>query len=268
MWREHWRLSFDPFQPGPQTPFVGVPGHQEALARVLDAIENGQRQALVRGERGIGKSLMLTKALESSRSPSRRFARVSCPPDTTTLFALIATRLGRPTRPEAGRAAAWKALQDALLLCRIQRQHAVVIVDDADELLAPEPRADLERLVRADTHGTSRLSVILACEGHRESDGDWNFPWLLDIRIPSLTRSDVARYLIEKLAAAGRTVPTFSPRAINALYQRTRGVPRGLDRLASLALMAGTVSHAEVVSEMVVEGVSRECLGTMPEFAA
>ena len=44
------------------------------------------------------------------------------------------------------------------------------------------------------------------------------------------------------------------------LHARSAGVPRGLDRLASLALLAGAVQRLEILSPEVVEGVARECV--------
>jgi hypothetical protein len=37
------------------------------------------------------------------------------------------------------------------------------------------------------------------------------------------------------------------------------GIPRGLDRLGSLALMAGALRGLEIITPEVVEGAAREC---------
>ena len=89
-------------------------------------------------------------------------------------------------------------------------------------------------------------------------------PWGLAIRLQPLTRSEAERFLTAKLAAAGRDEPAFTPRAITRLHALSAGVPRGLDRLASLALMAGAVRRLEMIPAEVVEGVARECVGAVP----
>ena len=82
------------------------------------------------------------------------------------------------------------------------------------------------------------------------------------IRLPALTRSEAEQYLAAKLAAAGRDEPTFTPRALNRLHACSLGIPRGLDRLASLALMAGALRGLEIVTPDLIEGVTQEC--TLP----
>jgi hypothetical protein len=75
-----------------------------------------------------------------------------------------------------------------------------------------------------------------------------------------LTRGAAGRYLADKLASAGRDGLTFTPGAITRLHALSGGVPRGLDRLASLSLMAGAMKRLEVIPPEVVEGVTRECI--------
>jgi type II secretory pathway predicted ATPase ExeA len=72
-------------------------------------------------------------------------------------------------------------------------------------------------------------------------------------------RSECERYVTTKLAAAGRDDPAFTPRAFHRLHALTEGIPRRLDRLASLALMAGAIRGLEIIPAEVVEGVSTEC---------
>ena len=65
--------------------------------------------------------------------------------------------------------------------------------------------------------------------------------------------------MIESLRAAGRAEPTFTPRALNVLHACSGGVPRGVARLGSLALMAGAVRGLEMITPEIIEGVALEC---------
>jgi MSHA biogenesis protein MshM len=257
VWTRHWGLSHDPFLDA-GTPYVPTAPHEEAVARLLHTIEAGQRLAVLRAASGLGKTTVLARALAEARHPSRRFATASSPPDGALLFAGLAEGLGARVPPECGRAMAWKALSDAVRLCRWQRLGVVLAIDDAQDLVGPVDRLDLDRLAHLDPHPDARLTVVRA---HRTDDeGEDLAPaWELAIRLDPLTRSEAGRYLSAKLSAAGRDEPTFTPRAIHRLHARTGGVPRGLDRLASLALMAGALRGLEMVTPEVVEGVVREC---------
>ena len=81
-----------------------------------------------------------------------------------------------------------------------------------------------------------------------------------------MTRSETAHYVSTKLAAAGREREAFLPPAVGRLHALSGGNPRGVDRLATLALMAGAVRGLEVVTPDVVDGVAVECEGPWPEL--
>ncbi len=260
MWKRHWRLTRDPFLDG-GAPYVPTGPHHEAVARFVQTIESAQRRAIVQAAPGLGKSVVLAQAIAETRSPTRRFAQVSSPSDGAAMLSALAEGLGVRIAPGAGRAAAWKALANAVRLCRWQRLQVVLAIDDAQDLVAPTDRLDLNRLVHLDPHSEARLTVLLAFRTSG-ADEEVRTPWDLAIRLPALTRSDAERYVTAKLAAAGRDEPTFTLRALHRLHAASAGVPRGLDRLASLALMAGAVRGLEIVTPEVVEGVTHEC--TLP----
>src|SRR4051812_45343361 len=75
VWRRYWRLTRDPFLDG-RTAYVPIPAHEEAVARLVDAIEAGERLAMLRAAAGLGKSIVLDRALAETRSPARRIARL------------------------------------------------------------------------------------------------------------------------------------------------------------------------------------------------
>lgn len=257
MWKRYWKLVRDPFDEV-SSPFVPLEAHREAVARLTETIETGRRLTILQERGGMGKSRVLARALDETRSPWRRVARISSPIDGTALFAELALALGSTVPVGASRAVAWRRLSDALRLCRWQRFQVVLAIDDCQDLVAATDRLDLGRLVHADPHPATRLSVIqvfrLADDDARTAD-----PWELTISLPSLMRSECERYVTTKLAAAGREAPAFTPRAYHRLHSLTEGVPRSLDRLATLALMAGAMRGLEIIPAEVVEGVSTEC---------
>src|SRR5262249_51196733 len=140
--------------------------------------------------------------------------------------------------------------------------HALLVVDDCQELIEAADRRELERIASIDPHPTARLTVIQAFRDGNQSDDPAILPasdWRLPIRLVPLTISETWRYVETKLTATGRTDAAFTPRALSALHEISGGNPRGIDRLASLALMAGALRRLELVTAEVVEGVSLEC---------
>ena len=266
MWLRHWHLVRDPFC-GPQSQYVPTSGHEEAIARLVAAIEASERSAALRSEAGLGKTVVLNQAIASTRHPGRKFARVTAPIDGDALIAGLAAGLGRAVAPKAGRSEAWRTLVDALRLCRWQKLHAVLVVDDVHCLADRDDRRALEHLARIDAHPQSQVTVV--CVGREGADPSALADgWRTRVRLPALLRSETERYVIEKLGAAGRSEPTFTPRAFACLHALTAGVPRGIDRLASLALMAGAGRGIEVVTPEVLRDVAHECERDGDDLAA
>ena len=263
MWQRYWNLTADPFfGPSSSSSFVRTPTHAEAFARLVASIESGQRLAVLRGAEGLGKSALLDALVKEMKGPKRRFARISGPVDGLGMFQGVARALGTRVAPEASKGTAWRALGDAIRLIRFQKLQVVVVVDDAQTLENGSDLRDLEYLARIDPHPETKLTLIVSSreEACIESLGPGSSDWLLSIRLMPLTRSEVIQYVTEKLSSSGRSDPAFSPKALNMLHDLTGGVPLGLNRLASLGLMAGAARGLEMVTPDVIEDVARECI--------
>lgn len=244
MWR-HWGLDRDPFLGPPR--FVPLAEHREAVERLLYTIEAGQPSAWLTAGEGLGKSVVLRQALAEARRADRRVALVEAPVDAVSLWRSLADRIEGATGPaDVGRADAWRRLERAAKVCSIQGRRLVLAVDGGEGI----DRQDLERLTRI-----GDASILLA---RRDVDGESVPAWTLSIRLRPLTRSDADAYLTARLEAAGCLDRVFTPRAVVRLHAAARGGPRGIDRLASLALMAAASRGMEVVSSEVVDGVAVE----------
>ena len=91
MWKSHWGFEREPFAES-GSPYVSLPSHDEAVARLAHAIESGERRAWLTAEAGLGKSTVLRQAFEETRDPHRRFVILSCPREGTLLWAMLAER--------------------------------------------------------------------------------------------------------------------------------------------------------------------------------
>lgn len=262
VWQSYWNLSADPF-PAHGRPYVPTETHNEALARLLHAVESAQPLTVLRGAAGVGKSAVLRELASLVRSPSRRPAVVGRPADSAELAAGLADRLGVRVPPGASRSAAWKALGDAVRVAHLQRAHPVLVVDDPGDLPADE-RRDLARLARLGSAPASPLSVVLAVHADAETLTDWE----LSVRLPALTLSETSAYLAAKMSSAGRALPAFSPDGLARVHELSGGVPRGIDRLATLALMAGALARSRAVDGRTVSAAAGEFEGAATGFAA
>ncbi|MFO0951391.1 MAG: ATP-binding protein [Isosphaeraceae bacterium] len=249
MWHRHWNLSRDPFlASGPA--FVSTATHEEAVARVVATFQDGRSTAVLRGPRGCGKTSVLNEAIRRVRGPGRRLALVRSPVDGASVLAGLGRGLGRRVLPGLSLADAWSSLRDALRICHWQKTQAILVVDGAENL-------DAEAVERLASLSTGRAALVVGVR----TEGPLGLAWPLAVRLRPLLASETRRYVSEKLRHAGRNDPAFTPRALDRLHDLTQGVPAGIDRLGSLALMAGAFRGLELVPPDVVDGVAMECEG-------
>jgi MSHA biogenesis protein MshM len=263
VWMRHWGLARDPFAE-PDSPYVPLPSHDEALARLVHTIETAQRRVVISAAAGLGKTTVLRKALVETRSPQRRFASVSCPPDGSLLFTQLAERLGERVGRDPGRLGSWRALERAIRVSSLEGFQVVLAVDDCDLRGAHPVRRELDSLVQLGSKSSAGLTIIQLQRTDHHHRSDSTGAWSLAISLRPLTRSQVERYLETKLDAAGCTEPIFTPRAITRLHSLSAGVPSGLQRLAVLCLIAGAVRGLEVIPPELVDGVALECCDLAP----
>lgn len=261
MWQRHWGLARDPFAVMDSL-YVPLPPHDEALARLVYSIEQTHRQVIFRAEAGLGKTTVLRRAIAETRSPRRRLALVGAPSDGTQLPRLLAEGLGVPLGREFNPNDAWRALGRAIRVASLQGLHIVLAIDGWDERLDAIARPDLDALAHFRFDNETRFTVIRVLRARCDPRADPMEPWTLAIGLHRLTRFQAEDFLQAKLAAAGCTERIFTPRALTRIHALAGGVPRGLEQLAALSLMAGAVRGLEVIPPDVVDGVSQECWGS------
>jgi type II secretory pathway predicted ATPase ExeA len=252
-------LSSDPF-PDRDAVYVPLPGHEEAVARLAHAVEAGHRLAVLAGPSGVGKTRVLWQALSQLRSPSRRMAMVSGPVDAASLFGDLADGLKvRRTHGGSDPWACWRALEKAIRICAVQGAQVVLAVDDCHTLLAADGANAHGRLGNLSSLTRGTVTVLLVDGSGDRQEGLIDADWTLAVRLAPLTRTEAEAYLAARLAATGGGDSPFTARAIARLHLLSGGVPRGLDRLASLCLMAGASRGLEAVSSELVDAVAGEC---------
>lgn len=258
MWMPHWGLSRDPFaEIG--SPYVSLPSHNEAVARLVFAVETSHRRAMFTAPSGLGKTAVMRRVFSEVKSPRRQLVSLSCPSDGTLLFASLAERLGQRTGREPSRLAAWRALERAIRLASLQGYQVVAIIDDCDDQVDATVRRDLDSLPQLGSTMPTGLTIIRLERTDGEAQPVGCAVWSPTISLERLTRSQTETYLATKLEWAGSTERIFTPRAITRIHALSSGVPRGLEQLASICLMAGAVRGLEVINPELVDTAAPEC---------
>jgi type II secretory pathway predicted ATPase ExeA len=239
-----------------RSPYVATPSHDEAVARLAFAIERHQRFVCLLAEAGMGKSMVARRAVQEVRRPRRRAILVRAAADPGLLLGRIAEGLGMPSAVGSDRTRAWRSTARAIGAAAIEGCHVVLVVDGWDHAGDPRTMQDLTAVMQATGPGGAACTLVRIGRGTGDEPELGCEPWSMMIRLERLTRSEAESYLDAKLATAGCRDRLFTRRAIDRLHVWSEGVPRALDELASVALVAGAIQRLEVVTPEIVDGVA------------
>jgi type II secretory pathway predicted ATPase ExeA len=260
MWLSHWGLTHDPFAAA-ASPYVSLSSHDEAVALLGYAVETGEPEVMICGSRGIGKTTVLRRAIAQVRGPSRRIVVVSEPPDDAVLLGRLAEGLGTHVGDEPTPGRAWKALERAVRARCLEGLQVVLAIEDCRRF-AESPLRGLIGFWRAFAGNRRGVTVVEVVGDNLDHFAAAEFRRALHAVLKPMTRSETEEYLRQKLAAAGSRVSVFTSRAITRAHALCAGVPRGVERLATLSLIAGASRGVDQISAEIIEGVASACNDT------
>ncbi len=260
MYQRHWGMKEWPFRRGLDTSaFYQSGSHEEALARPLYLVEHRHRLNLHTGRSGTGKSLLLSVLARQFSLAGLLAGQLSLLGITAAEFpALAAEALGIHEAFELSPAGVWREIQDTLRQRRYVRQQVVLLLDDADEA-DPAIHAQIAALLHLDPGVESPLTVIVSA-AHDVARLGTRLLELIELRVElePWDREELAAYLHGCLERAGASQEVFREEALTRLHALTGGVPRRVNQLAELALLAGAGVGQNEVDERTIEMAHEE----------
>lgn len=260
LYLEHFRLEKAPFGLSPQPNFFFGGAERESSLRALTHFAyHGEGVALITGEVGVGKTMLLTMLMEQCKEPSR--AKENLKPilinrlmmHRNDVIEAIAKQLGIEERQD-GSATQWQsAIEQQMINLYAQGARCLILIDEA-HTLPSESLEWLRMLTNLETASGKLLQLILFAQPEilPRLAGD-ELRALAD-RITlhiTLRYFDVAEcrsYINHRLHHAGnRMGDLFSADAVANLAQASLGLTRRLHILADKALLAAYVEGASRV---------------------
>jgi len=259
MYEDYWRLNGSPFRNEADDQwFCETPGHDEALARLFFLVEQGRRCGLLAAPAGTGKSLLLRLLFAELERSQRKVVMVqSAGLDRHELLIELCDALKLQSTDGSTPFTRWRALSDQLAAWQMAHVQSVLLFDRF-ERAEPDCYRLIEQLLHLDVCGEGGLTVIVAARP--ESPVLSGLADLADLRIDvlPLDEKQTADYVAGLLQQAGCERQLFEPEALDVLFKRSQGVPRAINRLCDLSLLAAMSEGRDSVEKATVVRAAQE----------
>lgn len=263
MYLRHFAFTRFPFENTLQADELYASGaRREAEARLKHLIEL-RGIGLLTGEVGSGKTTVCRQVTAGLHPGRYRIYYVSLTTgNVLDMYKAIAWELGLPT--ERSRATAYRAIRtEVSRLVQEAKQLPILIIDEAQHL-RNDVLEDLRLLTSYAMDADNRLCLLLVglTELRRRLSmavhESLSQRLVMRHHLTALGRDEIEAYLTHRLRLAGAEAALFSPPAIEALYQASRGLPRKINRIAHYALTAAAVDQQHQVTEIHLQTAVEE----------
>lgn len=262
MFEEYYGFKVKPFSKTPDPNFLYLSrSHEEALARLQFAVEE-REIALLTGEVGCGKTT-ITRALMDSME-NCRFVVILNPRLTSYDFIKIVSMRFNCTIRSDKKSDLIESIYE-----RVYEDHKsgiipVIIIDEAHLIPYRETFEEIRLLTNFQLDDKNLLSLILV--GQPDLRNKLELPFLLALKqrigisyhLNPLKEDEVKAYIEYRIKAGGRDNPLFTEEAIASIYKYSRGIPRVINSLATMALLEGLSREANIIDHTIVRAAAME----------
>jgi type II secretory pathway predicted ATPase ExeA len=266
----HFGLRRRPFPVSPDHAcYYPATSHEQALARLLDGLTDGEGLLVLAGAPGLGKTLLGHCLLDrlgvrpgEGEQVEAVFLAGTHARDRVGLLQAILYDLSLPHEGRSEQEMRL-ALVDHLLGQYAAGRRTVLLVDEA-QLLSVEQLEELRTLGNLEGRGGKALQVVLLGQPGlletlaRPECASLRQRVAVRAALAPLEVEEAADYLLHHLrAAGGRAEQILGAEALELLARSTQGVPRLLNQVAHQALrLSAQAGSAEVEVEAVLEALA------------
>ncbi len=260
MYTEYWKLTVKPFENSPDPRFLyHSPQHDEALMRLLYAIQSSKGAALLTGEYGCGKTLLMHTIVNELSSGQFNIAYLTNPRwSANELVQEILYQL-EITPEGTSRIEMLHSMNDFLFDNVRNGKHTIIIVDEAQIISDYETLEELRLLLNFELNDHPLLTLFLV--GQPELKNNIRkipqFDQRISVRyhLKQLSYEETIMYIQCRLQVAGRTDSIFTEGAYKEIFNHTQGTPRTINNICDLSLVIGFGRHLEQIDSDTIIGV-------------
>ncbi|HID10324.1 MAG TPA: DUF2075 domain-containing protein [Candidatus Latescibacteria bacterium] len=264
MYLEYWGLKERPFESTPDPRFLFyTQEHREAMLTLQYAVTENKGAAMLTGEYGCGKTLVI-RTLISGLDPKMFEVGlvVNPPPSGEELLQEILYQLGSEQRP-GGRMEILRHIEEILYSNAQEDKITVVVIDEAQLITDAMGLENIRLLLNYQLNDRFLLTLILVGQPELRPvvQGMPQFEQRIGLKchLGPLKPEDTKGLILHRLAVAGCNRSIFSEEAINLIYEHTGGIPRKIVNICDFALLMGFIRKVgQIEAGLIQELIEKE----------
>lgn len=260
---EHFNLSSEPFSNAPVSRFYyNAPQHQQALARLLYAVNSMKGLAVLVGEIGAGKTTLARRMLDSLPEEEYEAALLVIIHSGITaswLLRRIALQIG-VENPAQEKLALLSQLYQRLLQIYEQGRKAVVLIDEAQMLETRELMEEFRGLLNLEVPERKLISFVFfglpEIEKNLKLDPPLAQRVAMRYRLEPFTSESTEAYIKHRMRLAGSARNPFTTDAMVAVHRRAGGTPRVINTICDNALFETFLNRSFEITGSLIEQIA------------
>lgn len=262
MYLAYWGLERFPFDNVTDPSFFYLSDiHKEALSRLLYASKMMKGGAMLTGDIGCGKTLISKVYMKRLRNDGSEVSLLTNPPlEPVELLQEILYQMSINDLPNS-KNKLLQILNRKMLDNMEQNKETIIIIDEA-QILNEETFEEARLLLNLQSNDRFLLTVVLI--GQTELKVKIRQMKQFDQRIAiryhlhPFHLLDTIKYIMFREKKAGFRRNVFTTKALEKIYEYSRGVPRVINSVCDLCLLIGFHKKSNIVESGIVKSVIDE----------
>ncbi|MBI4373742.1 MAG: AAA family ATPase [Deltaproteobacteria bacterium] len=260
MYLEFFSFSEPPFGVTPNTRFLFLsPQHEEAIQSLLYGVRERRGFVVLTGEVGTGKTTSIREFLNRIDGDVETSLVLNPLLSTADLLRAINRDFGLKVKKGSSIQDQISLLNVFLLRCDLKQRSPVVIIDEAQDL-SLEALEMVRLLSNLETESHKLLQLVLVGQPELEVKLDQKALRQLRQRIQiryALTPLDLEqtkKYILYRLEKASpKCCLVFQPNSFERIHRYTGGIPRLINALCDLTLLAAYTHETHMITKGLVD---------------
>ena len=265
MYLEYWSLQEFPFENVPDPKFIFYSAeYEEALVRLLYAVERKKGCALLTGDLGCGKTTMSRVLIQQLMETDCEIGLITNPALNPMEFLKeVALQLG--LNPQTNlKVDLLNVIKGKLLENEQGDKNTILIIDEA-QIIPRETFEEIRLLLNFQLNDKFLMTLILIGEPDLR-DTIANIPQLeqriaIKYHLKPLTMEEMRGYIASRLQKAGAVRDIFTEDALVEIFQGSGGIPRRINNICDMSLLIGSVSKVNTIEAGTIRQIVQDIKG-------